>query len=86
MLDEFDIILDLFHNNKIKLHNEMHTEVSSKISWNSLFDDIQSKLYPLSFYDSYINILTSNLERETLETDYDPSYIRPGRVHVYAQC
>lgn len=81
LLDEFDIILDLFHNNKIKLHTEMHTEVSSKISWNTLLDDIQSKLYPFM-----IVILTSNLERETLETEYDPSYIRPGRVHVYAQC
>ncbi len=81
LLDEFDILLDSFHNTTAKLHKAIHTEVSSKILWNSLFDDIQSKLYPFT-----IVILTSNLERETLETKYDPSYIRPGRVHVYAQC
>ena len=80
LLDEFDIILHSFHENKIELHKDIPTEVYNKITWNNLLDDINMKLYP-----RLILILTSNLYREQIETKYDPSYIRDGRVNMYVK-
>jgi len=80
LLDEFDIILHSFHENKIELHKDIPTEVYNKITWNNLLDDINMKLYP-----RLILILTSNLYKEQIEKKYDPSYIRDGRVNIYVQ-
>jgi len=78
LIDEFDILLDSFHHNQVVLHEHIPTEVYNKITWNNLFDDINSKLYP-----NLIVILTTNLTRENIEKEYDKSYIRPGRVNFY---
>jgi DNA replication protein DnaC len=80
LLDEFDIILHSFHENKVELHKDVPTEVYNKITWNNLLDDINMKLYP-----RLILILTSNLDKEQIEAKYDPSYIREGRVNMYVK-
>ena len=77
LIDEFDIILDRFHNEKIILHKDIPIEVYNKTTWNSLLDDINIKLYPY-----LIIILTSNLSSSEIQTKYDPSYIREGRVNI----
>lgn len=77
LIDEFDIILERFHNNKINLHKDIPIEVYNKTTWNSLLDDINIKLYPY-----LIVILTSNLSESEIKTKYDVSYIREGRVNI----
>jgi hypothetical protein len=77
LIDEFDIILDRFHNEKIHLHKDIPIEVHNKTTWNSLLDDINIKLYPY-----LIIILTSNLSESEIKTKYDASYIREGRVNI----
>ena len=77
LLDEFDVILDLIFYNKIPLHKNIPTEIYNKTTWNNLFDDINLKLYP-----NLIIILTSNINKETIEQTYDSSYIRKGRVNL----
>ena len=77
LIDEFDIILDSIHNNKITLHKNIPTEIYNKTTWNNLFDDINLKLYP-----NLIIILTSNMNIKIIEEKYDPSYIRKGRVNL----
>ena len=77
LIDEFDIILDLLHHNKIILHKNIPTEIYNKTTWNNLFDDINLKLYP-----NLIIILTSNINRKTIEETYDTSYIRKGRINL----
>lgn len=78
LIDEFDVILDRLHNNKITMHKDMPTEVYNKTTWNTLLDDINIKLYP-----HVIIILTSNLSKDNIDLQYDPSYIRNGRVNIY---
>jgi hypothetical protein len=78
LIDEFDVILERLHNNKITMHADIPTEVYNKTSWNTLLDDINIKLYPY-----VIIILTSNLSKDDIDSRYDPSYIRNGRVNIY---
>ena len=77
LIDEFDIILERFHNNKIIMHKDIPIEVYNKTTWNSLLDDINIKLYPY-----LIIILTSNLTSSEINIKYDKSYIRDGRVNI----
>jgi hypothetical protein len=77
LIDEFDIILDRFHNNKIIQHKDIPIEVYNKTTWNTLLDDINIKLYPY-----LIIILTSNLTSDEINEKYDKSYIREGRVNI----
>ena len=77
LIDEFDTIIDLFHNNIVQLNSKFPTEVYNKATWNSLFDDFSIKMYRYT-----IIILTTNLTIKQLETR-DSSYIRPGRIDNY---
>jgi hypothetical protein len=77
LIDEFDILLDSLHNNKIILHKNIPIEIYNKTTWNNLFDDINLKLYP-----NIIIILTSNLNKTTIENKYDSSYIRKNRIDL----
>lgn len=77
LLDEFDIIIESIHNNKIIMHKNIPIEIYNKITWNNLFDDINLNLYP-----HLILILTTNLSKETLDSQYDSSYTRLGRVDI----
>jgi len=78
LIDEFDVILHMLHNNNVKFHDNIPIEVKSKMSWNTLLDDINLNIYPF-----VIVILTSNLNKATIVDKYEQSYIRPGRVDLY---
>lgn len=78
MLDEFDIIIEKIHdNNNIIPHKYLRTQVTNKIQWNTLLDDIKF------YYLNIIIILTTNLTREEFISKYDESYIRKGRVNLF---
>ena len=77
LIDEFDILLDSIHHDKIILHKNIPIEIYNKTTFNNLFDDINLKLYP-----NLIIIFTSNLNKSTIENKYDPCYIRKGRVNL----
>lgn len=78
LLDEFDNLIEQFHNKEVKLHNYIPTEVYNKTTYNTLFDDIN-----LNVYDNVIVILTSNLSKEIFINKYELSYIRPGRIDLF---
>jgi len=59
------------------MHKNIPIEIYNKITWNNLFDDINLNLYP-----HLILILTTNLSKETLDSQYDSSYTRLGRVDI----
>ena len=77
LIDEFDILLESFHNHQVVMHKNIPIEVYNKTTWNNLFDDISIKVYA-----NVIVILTTNLTRETIEKNYDPSYIREKRINL----
>jgi Cdc6-like AAA superfamily ATPase len=77
VFDEVDIMMDKIYNNKIVPHKHIPIEIQDKSSWNRFFDDINLGLYPY-----VILVLTSNTFANNIETKYDSSYIRDGRVHV----
>jgi DNA replication protein DnaC len=78
LIDEFDVLLRSFHNNQVVLHKHIPTEVYNKTTWNRLFDKISQGRFP-----NLIVILTTNLTRETIEKEFDKSYIRKGRINMY---
>ena len=77
LLDEFDIMLEKIHNHRIIPNNKVLTEVTDKISWNQLLDNISIGFYPFTIF-----ILTTNLTPVDIETNYDSSYIRENRCHL----
>ena len=77
VFDEVDIMMDKIYNNKIVQHKHIPIEIQDKSSWNRFFDDINLGLYPY-----VILVLTSNTFANNIETKYDSSYIRDGRVHI----
>lgn len=78
LIDEFDVLLRSFHNNQVVLHKNIPTEVYNKTTWNRLFNKISQEQFP-----NLIVILTTNLTRETIEEEFDKSYIREGRFNFY---
>jgi Cdc6-like AAA superfamily ATPase len=75
LLDEVDIIIKDFHENKIIRHRDIPIQVSNKIGWNSFLDDFDQ-----SFYPHVILIMTSNQHIDYFD-NLDKSYMRKGRVH-----
>lgn len=76
VLEEFDIIIDKIHYNKIVNHKYIPTEITDKSSWNLFFDRFDRGYYP-----HVILILTSNI-KPTFINNLDESYIREGRVNL----
>jgi len=77
LLDEFDIMLEKIHNDKIIPNNKVLTEVTDKISWNQLLDNISIGFYPFTIF-----ILTTNINPVYIVKNYDSSYIRENRCHL----
>lgn len=80
LLDEFDIMLNKIHNKNITSNKKVLTEVSDKISWNQLFDNINIGFYPYT-----IIIMTSNENPDKIKKMYDSSYIRENRCHLFIE-
>jgi hypothetical protein len=77
VLDEVNILYHKVFNSLILPHKNIPIQISNKTSLNRFFDDINLGLYP-----NMILVMTSNMSSKEIETKYDPSYIREGRVDL----
>lgn len=75
LIDEVDILYE-----KLKRcptpHKYIQTSVTDKSSLNTFMDH-------LSENKNLIFLFTSNLTKEQIDTRYDPSYLREGRIDMY---
>lgn len=78
VLDEFDIMLENIHLQKIKLHKDYPTQIYNKCTWNLFMDNFRLNLYPYT-----IVLLISNKSKEFLDTTYDPCYLREKRIDTF---
>lgn len=77
VLDEVDTLYKKVHNNLIVPHKNVPIQIYDKTSLNRFFDDVNLGLYP-----NMIILMTSNISPEDIEKQYDPSFIREGRVDM----
>ena len=77
VLDEVNILYHNVFNSLIAPHKHIPIQISNKTSLNRFFDDINLGLYP-----NMIVVMTSNISAKEIESKYDPSYIREGRVDL----
>jgi hypothetical protein len=77
VLDEVNILFHKVYHGLIIPHKHIPIQISNKNSLNRFFDDINLGLYPY-----LIIVMTSNISAKEIETNYDPSYIREGRVDL----
>lgn len=77
LLDEFDILLEKIHKDLVKPNTHVLSEVTDKISWNQLLDNLSIGFYPFT-----VVILTSNISPERIAKLYDPSCIRENRCQL----
>jgi hypothetical protein len=75
VFEEFDIMINNIHYNKLIPHKNSPTLIRDKASWNQFFDRFDRKYYPWT-----ILIMTSNSD-PNLIVKMDPTYIREGRVN-----
>lgn len=75
VLEEFDVaLLRIGKGDRHAQSKNMQTPVSSKDDWNLMLDEIDDGLFP-----HMILLLTTNKMPDEIT---DPSFIRPGRVHL----
>ena len=77
LLDEIDIMLDQIHHQKIIQHKNISTQIHDKTTWNRFFDNIQRGMYP-----HLIVILCSNINITAIAKQYNPCYLRKGRIDL----
>ena len=75
VLEEFDILIKKIHVG-IEPHKHHPISVYNKTTWNTFLDRINN-----SFFPYIILIMTSNYN-PSMVNDWDPSYIRSGRVNL----
>jgi len=77
LLDEIDIMLEQIHKQKIIQHKNISTQIHDKTTWNRFFDNIQRGMYPY-----LIVILCSNISNTSISRQYNPCYLRKGRIDL----
>ena len=77
LLDEIDIMLEQIHHQKIIQHKNISTQIHDKTTWNRFFDNIQRGMYP-----HLIVILCSNISITAINRQYNPCYLRKGRIDL----
>jgi hypothetical protein len=79
LLDEIDVMIMRCHKNLIVQHKNSPIPVLDKTSINTFFDNTQR-------IKNVIMILTSNKSKGAIDEETcDSSYLREGRVNVYAE-
>ena len=76
VMEEFDTMINMIHNNIIKRHENTPTQIYDKSSWNQFFDRFDRKYFPW-----VILVMTSNMQPDYINS-MDSSYIREGRVNL----
>ena len=79
LIDEVDIILNKITQSEPLNHKKFPIMIKNKIDWNSFLDRIEYGLYK-----NLILILCSNKTKEEIDKTYDKSFIRSGRINIYA--
>lgn len=77
VFDEIDQTIYQIHDG-IPTHPKIPICVTNKMGWNRMLDEIDWGLFP-----HLVVIMTSN-QSPTVIHNLDPSYLRPGRVHLTA--
>lgn len=77
MIDEVDIILAALHRETISQHKHLVCGMLNLADWNSSLDLFEWG----DTLEGIILIMTSNMTPAQIATNYNPSCIRPGRVH-----
>lgn len=75
LIDEVDAMIIRVHTNSVEKHRNVPVPMHDKPSMNGYLDDFED-------IDNVLLILVSNMSRAAIDV-LDPSYIRPGRVHLY---
>ena len=79
VMDEVDILIERIHKNEVVLHKQMSTLVHNKRTWNQFLDNFDYGIYPNV-------ILLMNTNKKKSDIDYlDKSYLRNGRIDMYAE-
>lgn len=79
VMDEVDILIERIHKNEIILHKQICTLVHNKRTWNQFLDNFDYGIYPNV-------ILLMNTNKKKSDIDYlDKSYLRNGRIDMYAE-
>jgi hypothetical protein len=78
VLDEVDIMFENVFKKNIQKHRDIPTQIFDKSTLNRFFDDINLEV----LYPHLVIIMTTNVTSDYIETNYDPSYIRDGRVNL----
>lgn len=77
VLEEVDIMLKKIHNNEIKLHKDVPTQIYDKSTYNTFMDFFNRGMFPYT-----IIVMTSNKNiNEINEMDF--SYLRNGRIDLH---
>jgi hypothetical protein len=74
VLEEVDGILEAIETGKLRMSNDIPTQVHSKATWTAFLDD-------MVFLKHVVLILTSNTTKDNLDLK-DPAMLRPGRIHA----
>lgn len=80
LIDEVDIILNKITQKEPIYHKKFPIMIKNKIDWNSFLDRIEYGLYK-----NLILILCSNKTKEEIDTTYDKSFLREGRINIYCE-
>lgn len=77
LLDEIDVTIERIHTG-IEQHKNYPIWVTNKASWDSFFDDFDSKLL-----ENIVVVMTTNRSFDYID-NLDPAYTREGRVDIKA--
>jgi broad-specificity NMP kinase len=75
VFNEIDILFEKIKDG-IPQNKDMNSFIYDKRTWNDFLDDVKI------IYPNIIIILTTNLTKKELQTKYDESFIRKGRVDL----
>ncbi len=76
LFDEVNILMRKIHDQLIERHKNIPIQIQDKTSFNTFLDDMK-------YNKNIILLMTSNESKEQLDV-LDSSYLRKGRVDVYA--
>ena len=77
VLDEVDILLNKIMRDEAKTHEKYCREIHDKLSWNNFIDKIDYGLYPYVIF-----VMNSNVNKDKLMHNTDPSLLRNGRIDI----
>jgi len=75
LFDEFDVMLERAHNQRVPPHKNMPVEVTDKRTMNNFLDDMARNR-------NVVCIFTSNRSPDDIGCTTDKCYFRKGRVHM----